>query len=119
LSPEEGFVEIRHNTSSVVDIPGIEKHLYTYSGISTWYSGYARMNLSQGLKIGQSVSKGALIGTISNVNAAKDPSIQKQLMFIMYDKDGVSFSPYLLSKEYQNIQYSSDIFTIGMPYRSN
>jgi murein DD-endopeptidase MepM/ murein hydrolase activator NlpD len=117
IVPEDGLVEIKHNTSSAVEVPGVSESLYTTFGSPVWYSSYARMSLSPGLKVGQTVGKGAIIGTISNTNAEKDDKAPKHLFFAVYDRDGKTFSPSYFSKSYASISYGSSIFTNGLSYR--
>jgi hypothetical protein len=118
LSAADGFVEIRHSLPSSTGVPGLVNHLYNSSGDVSWYSGYARMSLANGLKIGQLVEKGSVLGAISNVNSAGDSTLPKHLRFAVYDKDGYSFSPYFLSDDFKAIDYKAEsAFTRKIAYR--
>jgi murein DD-endopeptidase MepM/ murein hydrolase activator NlpD len=117
IIPEEGLVEIKHNTASAVEVPGVSDNLYTTFGSPVWYSIYARMNLSPGLKVGQTVGKGAIIGTVSNTNSSNDDKVPKHLFFAVYDRDGKTFSPSYFSPDYASIIYGSGTFANGESYR--
>jgi murein DD-endopeptidase MepM/ murein hydrolase activator NlpD len=116
----DGYVEIEHNKllvtySAVVNQHAVSEDKLLYSipsgvrelplVVPRWYSGYMHMEIDENVKVGQVIAKGQRIGLISDIAINALPTDAHHLHFAVYDKDGYSFSPYILSSKYKLISY--------------
>ncbi|MDR1916990.1 MAG: M23 family metallopeptidase [Synergistaceae bacterium] len=105
-----GYIEIEHDRRLVTDSYIVNDHAISADineetnqsvYVPRWYSGYMHLDsFEPGIEEGKSVEKDAVIGYIGSKGTDNT-----HLHFAVYDRDGYSFSPYVLSDKYKLINY--------------